>query len=39
MYQNGSEYECEDVEVEVQSLYSSEVHGMRGVELIIGRVE
>ena len=26
-------------EVEVQSSYSSEVRGMHGVELIIGRVE
>ena len=26
-------------EAEVQSLYSSEVRGMHGVELIIGRVE
>ena len=39
VYQNGSEYEYEDVEAEVQSSYSSEVRGMRRVELIIGRVK
>ena len=33
VYRNDSEYECKMREVEVQSLYSSEVHGMCEIEL------
>ena len=33
VYRNNSEYECKMREAEVQSLYSSEVHGMCEIEL------
>ena len=35
VYRNDSEYECKMREAEVQSLYSSEVHGMREIELVL----